>query len=174
MSLETLVNPFALASATLAIVCLSAWPIFRSRQAMLLTQLAALGFLVLHYALVGAMTAAVVNLLGATQIVASLLVGNRSSWRWVSYALVILIVASTVVTWQGMISAYAAVGMLLVSIGRAQSGPQTMRLLVLAGTPFWLVHDLMIASPIAIADAACLLIGLWSLTRPDTRGTLSR
>jgi hypothetical protein len=29
--------------------------------------------------------------------------------------------------------------------------------------PFWLAHDLLIMSPIAIADATSLLVGLWIL-----------
>ena len=83
MSFVPATDPLALASAFLAILCLSVWPLFRSRQAMLLAQLAALGWLIIHYALVGAMSAAIVNLLGAIQIVVSLLAGTRPRWHGV-------------------------------------------------------------------------------------------
>ena len=156
----------ALVCALLAIACLSAWPLFRSRTAMLLVQLAALSWLSMHYALVDAWTGAAVNLLGTIQIVTCLFLGDRH--RWVGYALAVLMVGASVATWQGAVSALAAVGMALVAIGRAQTNAGTMRLIVLAGGPFWLAHDLLIRSPIAIADAACLLIGLWVVMRQRT------
>ncbi|WP_374367249.1 YgjV family protein [Dongia sp.] len=153
-------------SAFLAILYLGAWPLFRSRVAMLAMQLTALGWLTLHYALVGAMTAAGVNLLGAIQIAVCLLSGDRPRWQWIGYALAGLIVAVGIITWEGFISGLAVIGMAFVALGRAQAGAQAMRVLVLAGTPFWLIHDLLIASPIAIADAISLMVGLWSLIRP--------
>lgn len=171
MSFKFTVDHLASMSAFLAILYLGAWPLFRSRSAMLLMQLSALGWLTLHYALVGAVTAAGVNLLGAIQIAACLLVGNRPRWQWVGYALAILIVVMGIVTWQGIVSALAVIGMCLVALGRAQAGAQAMRVLVLAGAPFWLIHDLLIASPIAIADAISLIVGLWSLTRPTSDST---
>lgn len=172
MFLQTFADFPALASAVMAILCLSAWPLFQSRPAMLRTQLAALGCLVVHYVLVGAETAAIANLLGAVQLAACLIVGTRPRWQWIGYVLALLVVAASIATWQGMVSAFAAVGTVLVTVGRAQSSAQSMRILVLAGCPFWLVHDLLIASPIAIADTASLAIGLWFLVHPAAPATL--
>jgi uncharacterized membrane protein YkgB len=149
--------------AFLAVVFLGAWPLFRSRHTMLLMQLAALVSLSLHYTLVDARTAASVNLLGAVQIVACLLFGARPRLRWIGYALACLMLGASVITWQETISVLSTIGMVLVAVGRAQPNASAMRLLVLSGSPFWLAHDLLIMSPIAIADAASLLVGLWTL-----------
>jgi hypothetical protein len=153
----------ALVSAVAAVVFWSVWPLCRSRRAMLLVQLAALVWLSIHYALVGAWTAATVNFLGLVQIAMCLLLGDR--YRWVGYALAVVMVASSFATWQGTVSILAALGMALVAIGRAQSRASTMRVIVLAGGPFWLAHDLLVHSPIAIADATSLILGVWVLLR---------
>lgn len=57
-------------------------------------------------------------------------------------------IASIVVTWQGAISVLAAIGMVLVSIGRMQQNVVLMRVLVLSGGPAWLAHDLIVGSPL--------------------------
>lgn len=153
--------------ALIGMLCLIVWPLFRTREAMLLTQLAGIAGLVVHYALLGITTAATLNTLGAIQIAALMLFGARPGWRWIGYALA----AAGVATWQGIPSALSIIGMGFVAIGRVQSDPKTMRLVVLAGGPFWLAHDLVIASPVALADALSLAAGLGALAlerlRPD-------
>lgn len=145
--------------------CLAIWPLFRTQAAMLSVQLGVTGGLSLHYALLGVTTAAVVNALGALQIVLTLLAGGRPGQRWTGYALATAMVASSVFTWQGVLSLLSATGMALVAIGRMQRDARIMRGVVLAGGPFWLLHDVLIASPVAIADAASLLIGLAQIAR---------
>jgi hypothetical protein len=85
-------------------------------------------------------------------------------------------VSASIFTWQGTLSALAAAGMGLVALGRLQQNAAAMRVMVLAGGPFWLLHDLIIASPVAIADAASLAAGLWHMAKeprwaPSWRGT---
>lgn len=145
--------------------CLAMWPLLRSLNAMLTVQLVALVGLGLHYALLGVWTAAAVNLIGVLQIAAAIVLGGRPQFRWLGYVLAGLVVAASIFTWQGVLSLLACIGMALVAIGRVQRDAMRMRVLVLAGGPFWLVHDVLIASPVAIADAASMAIGLWQLGR---------
>lgn len=149
----------------LAMGCLIAWPAFQTRSIMLTIQLGALILLVLHYALLGVTTAAAMNALGAIQIAVCLLFGKRPHLRWIGYALAVLMVAASFATWQGLVSALAVSGMVLVAVGRVQTNAGIMRMIVLAGGPFWLAHDLLIASPVAVADALSLVIGLGALAR---------
>ncbi len=72
-------------------------------------------------------------------------------------------VASSVFTWQGELSVLSASGMALAATGRMQQNARAMRAWVLAGVPFWLLHDILIASPVAIADATSLFIGVGQL-----------
>jgi inner membrane protein len=166
---QTFTDLAAWAFALFGMACLAVWPLFRTQRTMLSLQLSAVGGLSLHYALQGVATAATVNALGAIQIAVSLLCGSRPGLRWIGYALAVAMVASSIVTWQGAVSVLSATGMALVAIGRMQQNPAAMRLIVVAGGPFWLAHDLIIASPIAIADAASLGVGLWQILKQDLR-----
>jgi inner membrane protein len=155
----------AWACGLVAMAGLIMWPLFRTRGAMLTIQLGALIMLVLHYALLGASTAAAMNALGAIQIAVCLLFAGKPRLRWIGYALAAFMVAASLATWQGLASALAASGMVLVAVGRVQTSASLMRMIVLAGGPFWLAHDLLMESPVAAADALSLAIGLGALAR---------
>ncbi len=142
---------------------LAVWPLFRSRGAMLTLQLGALALLSLHYALLGVTTAAIVNGLSTLQLIACLALGTHPRLRWIGYGLAGLMVASSILTWQGLISLLSTAGNVVIAIGRLQVNADRMRLLVLAGAPFWILHDLIIASPVVLADTLCLLVGLAAL-----------
>jgi hypothetical protein len=70
-----------------------------------------------------------------------------------------------VLTWDGPPSGLAAIGQTLIALGRLQRGPSDMRVLVLSGVPFWVAHDVMVASPLVIADLLTLGIGAVALLR---------
>lgn len=159
----------ALGFALAGIACLVLWPLFRSRGAMLLVQLFGISALAAHYALAGLETAAAANGLGALQIAASLLLGTRPDLRWIGYLLAAVVVCAGAATWQGLPSLLAAAGTIFITIGRVQSNPRAMRLLVLCGGPFWLAHDLLIASPVAVADALSLAVGVAAVLRDRPR-----
>jgi Bacterial inner membrane protein len=163
MLMDVIMDHAASICAWFAMAGLAAWPLFRTRNTMLAVQLGALIVLSLHYALLGITTAATVNTLGAVQIGASLLIGTKPRLRWIGYALAATMVASSAVTWQGLVSALAAIGMAVVAIGRVQTSASIMRIIVLAGSPFWFAHDLLIKSPVAAADALSLTVGLGAL-----------
>jgi hypothetical protein len=147
----------------LATAGLAAWPLFRTRGVMLSLQLGALALLSLHYALLGVTTAAIVNALGTLQLVACLAFGTHSRLRYLGYGLAGLMVASSIFTWQGQISLLSTGGNVVIAFGRLQAKADRMRLLVLAGTPFWILHDALIESPVVLADTLSLLVGLVAL-----------
>ena len=142
---------------------LAVWPLFRTRPVMLSLQLGALALLSLHYALLGVTTAAVVNALGTLQLAACLAFGTHPKLRLLGYGLAGLMIASSIATWQGLISVLSTGGNVVIAMGRLQVRAEVMRGLVLAGTPFWLLHDILIESPVMLADALSLLIGCVAL-----------
>ena len=162
---QTMIEIFAWGFGFLGMTCLAVWPLCRTPAAMLSMQLGAVAGLSMHYALLGVATAAVVNALGALQIVLSMLSARRPGLRWTGYAVAIAMVASSIFTWQGVLSFLSASGNALIAIGRMQRDGRAMRAMVLAGGPFWLLHDVLIASPVAVADALSLLTGLGQLAR---------
>jgi hypothetical protein len=106
---------------------------------------------------------AIMNLLGAAQVTASVVFGGHARLRWISHALVPVIVAVCFATWEGMPSLLSTLGTVLIAAGRTQTNPSNLRLLVLSGTPFWLLHDVMIGSPLVIADTLGIVLGLATL-----------
>jgi len=147
----------------LATAGLALWPLFRTRAVMLSLQLGALALLSLHYAMLGVTTAAVVNALGTLQLVACLAFGTHPRLRWLGFGLAGLMVVSSIATWQGLISLLSTSGNVVIAFGRVQTRADVMRMIVLAGTPFWLLHDLLIESPVVLADTLSLLVGLVAL-----------
>ncbi|WP_207477460.1 YgjV family protein [Arenibaculum pallidiluteum] len=165
----TLDDILALLLAFVGMASLALWPLLHGRAAMLLLQLAGIASLALHYTLTGAATAAAVNTLGAAQISASLLFGARSNLRWIPYALAPLVVTAAALTWNGLPSLLAVAGTAFIVIGRVLESPERTRLLVVAGAPFWLAHDLLIWSPVVLADAATLVAGTVAVIRQQRR-----
>jgi hypothetical protein len=149
---------------------LALWPLFRTRCVMLSLQLGALALLSLHYALLGVTTAAMVNALGTLQLVACLAFGTHPRLRWLGTGLAGLMIASSVFTWQGLISLLSTSGNVVIAFGRLQTRADVMRVIVLAGTPFWLLHDLLIESPVVLADTLSLLVGLLALVWRSVAG----
>ena len=119
----------------------------------------------LHYALTGIQTAAILNAVGGAQVLASLAWGEKKGFRWVVWGTVPLIGLACAVTWSGLPSVLSTAGMMLVALGRTQNDPARLRLLVMAGIPFWLAHDLLVGSPLSIADAISAIVGLSAILR---------
>jgi hypothetical protein len=156
-------------SALLGAACLMTWPFFRSRTAMLAVQLGVGLWFGLHYALLGASTAAFANGLGGTQTLLALLFAGSAKMKWSGYLPLPLMLALAALTWGGWPSLFAALGTVLLAIGRLQTDEKRLRILVVLGTAPWLVHDILIGSPIAIVDGASLLMGCLCLWLPAER-----
>lgn len=159
-----LATPAATAAGLIAFVCLSVWPLFRSRSSILLVQLGASVAFATHYGLLGFMAPAAVNVLGSGQTVAALFAPNSPALNRIGYILVGLMAAAGIYFWIGPVSALCIIAMGLIAVGRMQKNQIALRSLILAGGAFWLAHDYLVGSYIALgADVTSLTIGLASL-----------
>jgi hypothetical protein len=62
--------------------------------------------------------------------------------------------------WQGPISGLSVAAMVLIALARMQSNEIHLRLLLLAGGGFWVMHDVMGGAWIAVAaDIGALVMG---------------
>lgn len=157
-------NPAATGVGLVAFVCLSIWPLFQNRRSILLIQLVASVAFATHYGLLGLMAPAAVNILGSGQTVAALYAPNNPALNRIGYLLVALMVATVICFWTGPVSALCVAAMGLIAIGRMQGNEVALRCLILGGGGFWLVHDFIVGSHIALAaDITSLTIGLVSL-----------
>jgi hypothetical protein len=148
-----------------AALCLTATPLFRSRQAMLFAQLAAGACFATHYAGLGLAVAAGVNLLGLVQTAAALCQTRRAATMRLGYALIVLMDIVCLCFWQGPISALSLFAMTFVALARMQTEVLRLRLLLLAGGATWMAHDFVAQAWIALAaDICAVVIGIAALT----------
>lgn len=142
------------------------WPFFRSRTGMLLVQLVPCLCFALHFAMVGAPTAAVLNGLAALQVAAALAVGSRPAFR-IAYLLILPVIAVVMAfTWTGLPSAFAAAGMALISLARYQTQVARFRGTMLVALPCWFVHNSLVGSvPGMISDVTGIVVNAWMLLR---------
>jgi Bacterial inner membrane protein len=69
-----------------------------------------------------------------------------SAEHGILYAHASLLAVATFATWQGWVSCFAAAATALSTIGRIQNNETFFRVLMLATTPLWAVHDVMVGS----------------------------
>jgi len=159
-------NPAASAAGFLALVGLTAWPLFSSRRGILLAQLGAGVAFACHYALLGIFAPSLVNVLGSVQTGAALFSTRSEAMNRIGYGLIPLMIGAGIYFWTGPTSALCVAAMGLIALGRMQTSQWTLRLLILAGGVFWSAHDYLVESWIALAaDLLSLTVGLAMLAQ---------
>jgi len=163
-------NPAAAVAGLAGMACLAAWPLFRQRSAMLVTYIGNNLAFVAHYALLEQWTAVSMNGLMGVQTVVAIWLVRWPRLRWVYYAFIPALAAASLVTWHGTPSFLAAAATTLSTIGRMQGKEVVLRMLLLASTPCWTAHDLMVGSlPGLVADLLSMAIGATMLLRGSAR-----
>lgn len=144
-----------------AALCLTAAPMFRNRRMILLAQLAAGLCFSAHYVYLGISVAAVANMLGSVQTATALLSARSAAMTWLGYALIGLMALVGFYFWQGPISALSMAAMILIALARMQANELHLRVLLLAGGCFWVMHDYIGEAWIAlVADIGAFTIGV--------------
>jgi hypothetical protein len=159
-------NPAAAIAGLIAMACFAAAPAFQARRTMLMVYIGNnLGF-GLHYALLGHWTAAAMNGVMSVQTVMAIMLVRAPKLRWTYYVLLPVPGLASLMTWQGLPSLLAAAATTLSTIGRMQTNETTLRVLLLASTPLWAAHDMIVGSaPGLIADLLNMVIGALLLLR---------
>ena len=159
-------NPAADGAGLVAMACFIAWPLFQARWMMLVAYIGNNLCFALHYALLGHWTAVAMNGLMSVQTVVAIMLVRQPRLRWTYYALMPVLALASVVTWQGAPSLLAAAATTLSTIGRMQTNDVILRVLLLAATPFWAAHDLLVGSfPGLTADVLSMATGTTMLLR---------
>jgi hypothetical protein len=141
-----------------------AWPLFHRRESMLAAQAAGCVFFTAHFALIDATTGAVMATFAGLQALAAIPLGARPGFRVVYLLTLPLTAAALAVTWHGLPSLFAAIGLTLTSLGRYQIVVLRFRTLILASIPAWALHNVLVGSiPGLLSDALTLASGGWVL-----------
>jgi hypothetical protein len=156
-----------------AALCLTAAPIFRTRQMVLLVQLAAGLCFAAHYFYLGIAVAGAVNILGAVQTGAALFSARGAVMNRLGYGLIGLMALVGLWFWQGPISALSVAAVTLIALARMQHDELRLRLLLLAGGGLWIAHDFVGEAWIALtADIGAVLVGVVALSAMLFRVTI--
>lgn len=140
--------------------------ILSDRFAILAAQAGAAALFVGHFLLLGASTGALMCALSFVQV-ATALPESRPRWLGAVYTLTVpAALAVAALTWQGPMSALAAAGFVMGTVGRWQESVAAMRLFFLAGTVLGAGHNALAGSMVGLGSDALALSGhLWSLWR---------
>jgi hypothetical protein len=159
-------DPTAAVAGLAGMLCLTAWPLFRRRSTMLAIYIGNNLAFAAHYGILHEWTAVAMNgLMGAQSVVAISL--ERRPWlRWAYYAFMPMVGGASLVTWHGLPSVFAAAATAFSTLGRLQRNEVLLRTLMLASTPCWTAHDLLVGSlPGLAADLLSMTIGATMLLR---------
>ncbi|GGF08950.1 YgjV family protein [Pseudoalteromonas gelatinilytica] len=84
---------------------------------------------------------------------------------WVMIAFMLLSISAVVFTWQSWVSFIALSATLLQTYASFQGKDFTLRILMIVGTIGWIVHNILVFSPLAVLMETVFLIsnlvGLW-------------
>ena len=120
---------------------------FNNRRVILAAQAAACLMCILHYGLLGAMTAATFNILSFARSVVFYFNDRKCAqslaWLWVFLA---LYVVNTVLTWDGPVSLLPGIAMSMTTVALWTRDMRRTRLLYLTNSPFWFTYDILARS----------------------------
>lgn len=143
-------NLAAAASGTLALACVLIWPMMRGQRGVLWVQSLGAAAFGLHFALLGAPTAAAVSLISLGQLLVAAMVRDRQLVRAFYAISLFALVVFAVATWHGVISLLAVGGSLAGTLARSQRRTSHMKLFFVLGAPFWIVHNVVVGAPFAL------------------------
>jgi hypothetical protein len=159
-------SPSAATTGIVGMLCFVAYPLFRSRSLLLATYLGNNLAFATHYGLSGQPTAESMNLIVGLQTLVAVGLVRWPRLHLVYYALMPILLLATAITWNGLPSLLCATATMLSAFGRMQHNQTALRCLMLASTPFWAAHDLLVESlPGLIADTCGIGTATWMLLK---------
>lgn len=140
----------AAALGCIALLCVVSWPFFADYRTVVKIQSAGAAAFALYFLMLGSPTAAIACIISCSQLVISASVRDRYIVVSLYGASIILLGFLAVVTWHGPPSALALTGSIFGSMARLQTSTSKMKVLFLAGAPFWLAHNLIVGAVFAL------------------------
>ena len=120
---------------------------FNNRRVILAAQAAACLMWIVHYGLLGATTAATINILSFARSVVFYFNDRKwaqsRAWLW---AFLALYVVNTVLTWAGPMSLLPGIAMGMTTVALWTRDMRRTRLLYLTNSPFWFTYDILARS----------------------------
>jgi hypothetical protein len=140
----------------------------KSNRALFLCQMIGCIIFCVQFFIMGAYTGAVSLIIN---IIRNLLLVKRAEWKWVDrrstmLAILALLAAMTIYTWNGIISLLPFVMVAVTTIGYWSNNAQKIRLFQLIGSPCTLAYDLIVRTwGGALSEAIAIVSILFSIYR---------
>lgn len=134
----------------IALLCVVSWPFFANYRTVVKIQSTGAAACAVYFLMLGSPTAAIACLISCSQLLISASVDDRYVVVRLYGASLILLAFMSVATWHGLISALAIIGSFCGSFARLQMSTTRMKVLFMAGAPFWLAHNLMAGAVMAL------------------------
>ncbi|NMR24869.1 YgjV family protein [Pseudoalteromonas sp. NEC-BIFX-2020_015] len=134
---------------------------FKSRKFILLCLFSSVLLTATHFFLLNKMSAALLMLIAATRYFYCIF--NRSQWAMLGFML--LSCVAVALSWQDWLSGLALIATLIQTFASFRQRDVLLRLFMVLGTAFWISHNILVGSPVAVL-MECLflmsnLIGLF-------------
>ncbi len=134
---------------------------FKQRQVILACLFSSVLLTSVHFMLLENFSAASLMLIAALRY--GYCIFARKSWVMIAFML--LSIGAVVFTWQSWVSFIALSATLLQTYASFQGKDFTLRILMIVGTIGWIVHNILVFSPLAVLMETVFLIsnlvGLW-------------
>ncbi|BDY04775.1 YgjV family protein [Ferrimonas sp. YFM] len=142
-------SPFLISQALVAVAILLDLSSFQFRQRRRILQCLCLSTLLtsVHFGLLEQWTGAGLMLLASARFAVSLF-STAKGWQGV---FVVAGVGVTLLTWAGLPSLLSGIGSTIQTLAAFRRCDRQLRLTMLVGISFWLAHNIVIGSPMAIA-----------------------
>lgn len=116
------------------------------RESMLLLAMCAAALYTVHYSMIGATTAAVLNTLSVARCFVFYKVVPTPRNRWIVYCFLVANIIAGVVFWQGPLSLFAIFGSMFGIIAGWQRKPKMIRRYGILPPPLWFTYDFLTGS----------------------------
>lgn len=120
---------------------------FNNRRVILGATIVACLMWIVHYGLLGATTAATINILSFARSIVFYFNDRKwaksRAWLW---TFLVLYIVNTVLTWAGPMSLLPGIAMSMTTIALWTRDMRRTRLLYLANSPFWFTYDILTRS----------------------------
>jgi len=127
-----------------------------------------------HFLLLGALTASIMNFLGATRCYVYYKVKPSKDNLWIMWLFIVILAIAMIVTWAGPISLLPFAGSLFGVIAFWQKETKYIRRLALGSSPPWLIHNIIVGSyPGIIVEILLIVSNLIGQYRFDFKKTSS-
>ncbi|WP_051216129.1 YgjV family protein [Ferrimonas futtsuensis] len=149
-------SPFLLSQALVAVAIVLDLISFQFRRRRRILQCLCLSTLLtaLHFALLEQWTGAGLMLLASSRFAVSM-ISTARAWQWVFVAAG---VAVTWLTWGGLPSLLSGIGSTIQTLAAFRRCDRQLRLTMLVGISFWLAHNIVVGSPMAIAMESLFIL----------------